>query len=502
MTIDPFSFKTKPFDHQATELLASADDRSRALFWEMGTGKTKYGIDVTAHNRRTARIEAAVIVAPSGVEENWITDEFPTHWPDDLPWRGVAFSTKRKNTKDHKKELADLLLCKKELPVLAMSYDAWMTDAGKQAAWDLMKSRPTFLHYDESAHLKTYNSARTKSLTKAAPYAAMSRIYSGTPIDGSPFDIYSQINIVDPEFWQRELGFWAYNDFKTFFGIWMKNRRRATPDQEARGQEGREYPTLVCYQNISILCDILKKISSRVLKDDVLDLPDKQYTRRYYEMFPAQEEMYNRLEEECSVDFPDDPSAWVTAELPIVRMTRLQQILCGYVPADGDEEPRELIDRKHNPRADATLEFVSEAGNKQTVLWAQYRLDIDILMERLRAEGRNPVRYDGAVDADERKRNRAAFKAGDVSDFVGNTSVGAEGLTFVNSHIMGFHNNNYRYIKRRQAEDRIHRFGQTTGCLYGDMVCKGTRDARAIEILQKKHKTSEQVLGDVPTEWL
>lgn len=495
--IDPYSFKTRPFDHQAQELRLSAEDKSRALFWEMGTGKTKYGIDCTAHARRRGVIRACIVVAPPGVQENWITDEFPTHWPDDLPWRGFTYRVHSANSKWHIRELNDLHNCHSQLPVLALSYDAWLTQQGKQAAWDLMRTRPTFLHFDESAHLKNWSSQRTKSITKAAPYAAMSRIYSGTPIDGEPFDIYSQINIVDPGFWERELKINTFTDFKAFFGIFAKANRRGKTEGTTR-----QYPILVAYQNLRILKELIKKVSSRVLKEDVLDLPAKLYTKRYYEMFPAQRRMYETLNEECMADFPDDPEAMVTAELPIVRMTRLQQILCGYVPADGDEEPRELIDRAHNPRADATTEFVCEAGNQQTVVWAQYRLDVDILIERLKAEGRKPVRYDGAVGEDERKRNKDAFKAGDASDFVGNTSVGAEGLTLVTSNLMCFHNNNYRYIKRRQAEDRIHRIGQGTNCLYGDMVCRGTRDERAIELLQKKHKMSQEILGDVPTEWL
>lgn len=498
MTINPYSFKTKPFDHQAQELLSSAERKSWALFWEMGTGKTKYGIDSTAHNRRLGNIDGTIIVAPSGVEENWITDEFPTHWPDDMPWRGLTYSTHHADRKWFKAELADLFKCQRQMPVLALSYDAWLTDKGKQTAWEFMQKWRTFAHFDETAHIKTFQSKRTQSITKAAPYMAMSRIYSGTPIDGSPFDIYSQVKVVDPDFWQRELGTDSYFAFKHMFGIFAKEKRRPKTGE----REGREYPVLVAYQNLGYLRDLLKKVSSRVLKADVLDLPEKLYTKRYYEMFPAQRAMYEQLDEEYQVEFPDDPESWITAELPIVRMTRLQQILCGYVPADGDDEPRELIDRAHNPRADATTEFVTEAGNQQTVCWAQYRLDIDILMERLRAEGRNPCRYDGAVDKETRKRNKDAFVAGEFSDFIGNTTVGAEGLTLVNANIEAFHNNNYRYIKRKQAEDRIHRIGQYDPCLYGDMVCRSTRDERAIEILQKKHKTSETILGDVPTEWL
>lgn len=500
--IDPFSFKTRPFGHQAEELRLWAEHPRRAKFWEMGTGKTKDGVDVTAHARRQRKIDACIIVAPSGVERNWVTDELPAHMPEDVPYLAHVWSTGSSGTKWHRAAVADLHKCDRALPVLAMTYDAWLTDAGKQAAWDLIRERRTICHFDETGSTLTKWSQRTQSIVRAAPLAAMTRIYSGSPVDGSPFDVYWQVMVVDPTFWRRELRISTLADFKAFFGIFRYENRKPTNEERAAGEEGRRFPILVTYQNVAVLRDLLKKVGTRVLKKDVLDLPEKLYTRRYYEMCPAQRRVYDLLEKEYMADFPGDDEAMVTAELPIVRMTRLQQVLCGYVPADGDEEPRELIDAAHNPRADATVEFVGEAGNQQTVVWAQYRLDIDILMGRLRAEGRTPVRYDGAVGEDERARNKRAFQAGDASDFVANTSVGAEGLTFVNAHTHAFHNNTYRMIKRKQAEDRSHRIGQRHACLYGDMVCPGTRDERAIHIMQRKHRTSEAILGDAPTEWL
>lgn len=486
-------FKTKPFAHQLAEFERSALLPSRALFWEQGTGKTWYGLNSTAAAFRAGQIDGTIIVAPSGVERNWITDEFPAHFPDDIPIRPHIWSTHSAKAKWHKKSVDDLL--KKvpgTLPVLVMNYDAWLTDECKKAAWALMRSRPVYLHVDESAHLKGWSTKRTTSITKAAPFARMTRIYSGTPVDNNPFDLYSQVHIVDRDFWMREFSLPGWFDFQHFFGVFAREERR----------DGKHYPVLASFQNIGLLRDALKKISDRVLKDDVLDLPPKSYTRRYYEMSTNQARVYDQLENEFAADFPDDPEALITAELPIVRMLRLQQVLCGYVPADGDEEPRELIDPKHNPRLDATAGFIEEAGNQQTIVWAQYRLDVDLIMERLRGLGRRPVRYDGKVTEDERAIAKAAFQKGDASDFVANPSVGADGLTLVQAHTVAFHNNNYRMGKRKQAEDRAHRIGQQHPVLYGDMICRGTRDENAIRILQRKHRMSETVLGDAPKEWL
>lgn len=490
------NFKTAPFAHQLAEFNASALERRRALFWEQGTGKTWYGINSTAAAYRREAIRGVVVVAPSGVERNWVTDEIPAHWPDDIPYLAHVWSTGRSGTQKHQREVAFLLSERRALPILAMTYDALMTTEGRDAVWAMMRTRPVYLHVDESAHAKNFKAKRTERLVRAAPYAAMTRIYSGTPVDNSPFDVYSQVLIVDPHFWEREFDLPDWFAFQHFFGVFAKGSRRI---DETRT---REFPQLVAYQNIALLRDALKKISGRVLKDDVLDLPEKLYTRRYYEMFPRQRAMYDALENEYMADFPDDPDAMVTAELPIVRMLRLQQILCGYVPKDGEEEPTQLIDPKHNPRLDCTEEFVCEAGNNQTMVACQYRLDVELIVERLVAAGRHPVTYTGSMSPAQRARAKEAFQKGDVSDFVAMQAMGAEGLTFTNAHTMAFHSNAYRMGKRKQFEDRVHRIGQRNACLYGDMVCAGTRDAEAIRILQRKHRMSESVLGDVPKEWL
>ncbi|MDT9702537.1 hypothetical protein RMT89_43405, partial [Streptomyces sp. P17] len=83
----------------------------------------------------------------------------------------------------------------------------------------------------------------------------------------------------------------TFTAFKSYFGIWDVGYRW-------QGKKQVEYPILDCYNNLNDLYTALKKISSRVTKDDVLDLPEKVYSKRYYEMTPTQARMYQELEEE------------------------------------------------------------------------------------------------------------------------------------------------------------------------------------------------------------
>ena len=83
--------KTKPYAHQTDAWTASWDKRYWALFCEMGTGKTKITIDTMGALYEAGRIDAALILAPKGVFDNWVTTEIPVHLPDRIPHQIMRF---------------------------------------------------------------------------------------------------------------------------------------------------------------------------------------------------------------------------------------------------------------------------------------------------------------------------------------------------------------------------------------------------------------------------
>jgi SNF2 family DNA or RNA helicase len=308
---------TKPFDHQLTVWEASRDLEAFAVFWEQGTGKSKLTIDTIGHLYTEGKVDAVIVVAPNGVHRNWVTDELPTHMPPSIDYLAHAYKAERPMTKRQQAAL-DALLGHLGLMVLTISYDAWVTEFGKKLVWKVMKRRKVMLVLDESHRIKTPTTERTRSILAGGKHAPFRRVLSGTPVTNGPFDIYTQVAFVDPGFWRRELDIGSYGAFKAHFGIWEKGWNNAV---------GKEFDLLVGYKNLEELAAAIKLISSRVTKDDVLDLPPKLYTKRYYEMSHTQRRVYDALEGEFSAWL--DGGELVTAPLAITRMLRLQQVLCG-----------------------------------------------------------------------------------------------------------------------------------------------------------------------------
>ena len=487
---------TKPFQHQA-DLFADTKDRpDYALFWEQGCGKTKPTIDTMAHLWTEGEINGAVVVAPNGVHRNWITDELPTHLPPELAdrMRAHAYHPDTPGVKYRQQEVRDTLE-HPDFALLAISYEAWQTKVGKKAVWEIMKKRKCLCALDESHRIKTPSAKSTRSILAGGRHAPYRRILSGTPVPNGPFDIYSQVAFLDPDFWRREADIDTFASFKSYFGVWDTGMAR----RMVKGQlKLVEYPILECYNNLEELYKALRLISSRVTKDDVLDLPDKLYTKHYYEMSPAQARIYNELENEFMTFL--DSGEFVAAPLAIVRLLRMQQVLCGYIPVEAGEEPVELIDRDRNPRLRAYQEAVEDTPGK-AITWSVWTRDIDMIMDTLQRMGRRPVRYDGQCSSDQLQRAKDEFKLGDATDFVANLAM-SEGLTLNEAKTTHYYNNNYNLRMRLQSEDRNHRIGQTDHVLYNDFVCPGTRDEHAIQALVAKMEVASAILGDRVKEWM
>jgi SNF2 family DNA or RNA helicase len=242
---------------------------------------------------------------------------------------------------------------------------------------------------------------------------------------------------------------------------------------------------------------IIKESSSRVLKDEVLDIPAKLYSKRYFEMTKEQQRVYQELRDEYITILQSGEV--VTAALAIVRLLRQQQITCGYLPTqDDEEEPFQLIGEK-NPRLDLLREICEGLPHK-TMIWARFSKDIDMIMDML---GDEAVRYDGKINEDERAENKLRFqKDPKIKWHVGNPSVGSEGLTYTMAKSVVYYNNSFKLLDRLQSEDRCHRAGQTDHVNYIDIAAQGTVDEHIIRNLVKKVDIASQITGDQLKEWL
>ena len=484
-------FKTKPFSHQLSHFNNHKDTHNCALFWEPGCGKTKPLIDTACHLYKEKKIDCLLIVAPNGVHRNWLTDELPKHMPDDIYQQANCFHyhSKKADTLRHKAH-AKAALVHPGLTIIAFSYNGFMTKKGKAFAWQILKRRRCFYTLDEAHAIKTPGAKRTRSIVASGKYAPYRRIATGTPVTKGPFDVYSQVRFLDPQFWVKHGIAKTFAEYKQFFGEWFTR-------QECQLVNGYDpgYDQLIRYKNLDILKNLLKQIGERLTKEDAgLDLPPKLYNKRYFDMSSKQKAIYDQLKDELYVELEQ---GFIDGRLAIVKLLRLQQIACGYAVTDNPEEPTQKID-KNNPRLEVTLEL-TEGLPHQAIIWARFIEDINQIMDAL---GPKAVRYDGSLDDDECEKNKKTFQKGDVQFFVGTPQKGGSGLTFTNAKSTIYYSNSFRLLDRVQSEDRAHRIGQDTSVLYTDIVANDTVDNHIIKSLRDKFDIASQITGDNLREWI
>jgi SNF2 family DNA or RNA helicase len=488
MDIHDYPHTIKPFDHQLQHILNQCESKAWGLFWEQGTAKTKPIIDTAVYLYKQGMINRLLVVAPSGVERNWASDELPKHVPPEfsLEIAVQVFYNNKKHTKKHKQEINRLFRFS-GLQVLLVSYDAALTKEGKKMIMLFLQRGRCLYVLDESHNIKAPGAKRTKSIIAQSKYAKYKRLLTGTPISHGPFDVYSQVRFLDEDFWKRR-GIYTFAEYKSYFGEFYT---RAQCELDKGYDPG--FDKLLRYKNLDKLNEWLSEITDRVLKDDVLDLPPKLYTKRYFEMSSEQKSIYNELKEELMVQIGDD---LITAELPIVKLLRFQQISCNYLPS-GEEEPVHKIS-KTNPRLQV-MEGIRDETFHPVIVWARFREDVNQLMDILP----RAVRYDGAVDDDEAERNKMAFQAGDAQYFVGTAQKGGPGLTLTQAKTVVYYSNSFRLIDRLQSEDRAHRAGMDEHPVnIIDIVGCDCVDEHIVTNLRDKRDIATIIQGDEWKDWI
>lgn len=481
--------KTQPLGPFQADEAQNWAEQYRAIFWEQGTGKSWVTLAQAEQLYAARKIDAMLIVAPNGLHTNWVLYEIPAHLS--TPHVSVVYHTHKASTKKHQREWEQLFRDEGRLPILAMSYDAIKTEAGKKLAKRFLMKHKCLYVLDESNRIKTPSASVTKTVVASGGYAPYKRILCGTPITNRLFDVYTQFKFLCKTFWaDTPYGLGDFADFKTFFGEWVKKTINV-----GNGKT-RDFDDLVGYKNIEILKQLVRSISSRVLKEDVLkDLPPKMYSYRAFEMTPQQERLYRELETEFMTFFEGE---LIVTPLALTRLLRLQQVLCGYLPTGVENDCKLIEPNKKNPRL-CLLREICEDLPHPAIIWARFLKDIDLICDML---GDAAVRWDGSIAGDEREDNKARFKAGKVQFMVATPDSMGEGHTLNEAKTTIYYSNSFKMKERQQSEDRNHRAGQKNAVHYIDLVADNTLDIEIIEALRQKFDAASMVLDGKIRKWL
>ena len=474
-----YKFKTKPYKHQLTALEKSWNKETYAYFMEMGTGKTKVLIDNMSMLYDKGKIDGALIIAPKGVVKTWYEQELPTHLPKHI--ENVTVLWQPNITKTQQEKLESLFEIETALHILVMNVEALSTEKGVKFASKFLNSHKVLMAIDESTTIKTPTAKRTKNIIGLGKLSKYRRIMTGSPVTKNPLDLYTQCEFLDP----------YLLDFASYYAF--RNRYAEMTTMNVRG---RSIQVVKEFRHLDELADSLKSFSYRVLKKDCLDLPPKNWTKRYISLTKEQEKIYEQMKKHALAMLNGKVTTTVTV---LTQLMRLQQITCGHFVAD-DGTTQEV----KNNRITELMDVLNETEGK-AIIWGHWQRDIqNIVNEIEKAHGPGSVvSYYGLTPQDERQDNIRKFQSDPKCRFlVGTPSTGGYGITLTAANTVIYYSNGYDLEKRLQSEDRAHRIGQKKNVTYVDIIAEKTVDEKIVKSLRNKINIASEVLGEELKDWI
>ena len=478
-----YEFKTTPFAHQKEVLQASWNKINWGLFLEMGTGKSKVTIDNAGALFEAGKIDTMIVLAPKGVYRNWARLEIPAHLPDKIGRDIVVWNPSPKVKEKAALKAFSLPHEGDDLRIFVMNIEALSTVKGQRYLNAVLKVSQAFLVLDESTAIKNPKAKRTKAILKMSPLARYRRILTGFPVTQSPMDLWSQCHFLD----KTLLGDCGDNFFQFQY-------RYAVMKRQTFGSHS--FNRVVGYRNLDQLSELLKDFSSRILKSECLDLPEKMYIQRHVTLTPEQKRIYAEVKEFALTVLEEDK--FMTAPNAMTQLLRLQQVLSGHTkPDDGS-----FVEIPDN-RLSELLECLEEVKGK-VIIWSRFRYDMKRITEALsKAYGQmSVVTYYGDTEDEERTRAIEKFQEGKARFFVGNPQTGGYGITLTAANTVIYFANSFDLAVRMQSEDRAHRIGQKNNVTYIDLIAEGTIDEKIVKALRAKMDIATTVMGEDLREWL
>ena len=478
--LEKYPFKYKPFLHQAAYLQRFWEEKTAALFADMGTGKSFMLINNAAMLYDKGLINSMLIVAPKGVYRNWYTSELPKHLPDHVSRTMACWSPTPR--KAEKKQMDDMMNAVDTLRILIMNVEAFSTEKGASFARLFLRVTNGFMAIDESTTIKTHTAKRTKSIVHVGKEARYRRIATGSPVTKSPLDLYAQCEFLGPDCLNAS----SYYAFQARYAVLVE-----------RKMPSHTFKQIVGYRRLDELQEKLNDFSFRVTKEECLDLPEKVYTRRDVELTKEQQTYYDQMKLMALAVVEGDLMSTNNA---LTQIMRLHQIVCGHIKLDDGRQ----LDIPSN-RTDELMAVLSESSGK-VIIWANYRKDIENIKLAIQKEyGMTSVAtYFGDTEAEERQEIVTKFQdpESDLRFFVGNPRTGGYGLTLTAANVVVYYSNSFDLEVRLQSEDRAHRIGQTSKVTYVDLIAVGTVDEHIVKALRNKINIASEVLGEKIKGWI
>jgi SNF2 family DNA or RNA helicase len=418
---------------------------------DMGLGKTVQALSFLQYYRETQGNLNALVVCPTTLIFNW-ENEIKKFTPtlNYLIHHGGDRTRSKETLSQHN--------------IIITTYGTLRSDIKL-----LMEIPFNYVVLDESQAIKNPASKVTKA---ACLLNAKNRLcMSGTPLQNNTFDIFAQMNFLNPgmlgsvEFFRQEF---------------------AVPIDKFGEKDRKEHLRKLLYPFI------LRRTKEQVAKD----LPEKMETILYCEMEDEQRKVYDAYRN----DYRDKILGTIEvqgiqkSQLTILQgLMKLRQI-CDS-PAILNEEEKYP---NHSIKLDElTREITENIGDHKALIFSQFLGMLALIKNKLKELDVKFEYFDGSTPAIERERAIQSFQKDDACRvFLISLKAGGVGLNLTAADYVYIVDPWWNPAVEQQAIDRTHRIGQTKNIFAYRMICKDTIEDKIIQLQEKKRILAKDLIAD------
>jgi non-specific serine/threonine protein kinase len=418
---------------------------------DMGLGKTIQALSFLHHLKTEEGTLKALVVCPTTLMYNW-QNEIGKFTPN------ISFYV------HHGAGRSRDALASNEADVIITTYGTLRSDIKQfvEVAFD-------YVVLDESQAIKNPNSKVTKA---AGLLKATNRLcLSGTPLQNNTFDIYAQMNFLNPGM----LG--SVEFFKQEFSI---------PIDKFGEKEQKDHLRKLLYPFM------LRRTKEQVAKD----LPEKQEMVLFCEMGDEQRKIYEAFRN----DYRDkilgvvDNQGIQKSQLTILQgLMKLRQIC---------DSPSIIKDEEKFPNVSVKLEeigreIIENISNHKALVFSQFLGMLALIKERLTELGVDYEYFDGSSTVLERERAIQRFQNDESCRvFLISLKAGGVGLNLTAADYVYIVDPWWNPAVEQQAIDRTHRIGQTKNIFAYRMICTDTVEDKILKLQDRKRSLARELITD------
>ncbi|CAM9586543.1 unnamed protein product [Lampetra fluviatilis] len=488
--------------------LLHKQDVNGILADEMGLGKTVQAISFLAHLVERGEKDPHVIVVPSSTLDNW-TRELEKWCPD---LKVLLYS----GSQEERRQLrTDILHKQVDFNVIVSTYQATITNLDDRSLF--RRLRINCAVFDEGHMLKNMASQRYQHLMTIN--ARRRLLLTGTPVQNNLLELMSLLNFVMPRMFSN-----STQEIRRMFASSKKQGQQQSKFQRERIHQAKQ---------------IMKPFILRRLKIDVLQhLPRKSERMEMCPMSERQAPLYTQLVQSFKkssdgvkrtelrnimmqlrkmanhplmhrhmytddkirqmsqlilkepTHYDADP-ALVQEDMEVLNDLELHRLCLQYPSLASHSLPCSVVFGSGKLQFLSTLLPALKSNGDRVVMFSQFTMILDILVQFLDYHGYSYVRMDGSTQVSERIGIIDRFnEEPEIFVFLLSTRAGGLGLNLTSANTVILHDPDMNPYNDQQAEDRCHRVGQTRPVQVIRLISAGTVEEAIVQ--SSKHKLQLQ----------